>query len=192
MRLAKIEETYAAIKAKPILEKSIEEIQVARREILVKGTINQEKLLKYSAIAILAITLFRYILNLIFVPTLSTVLYFPLILAYITICFAPITIFLHLYNVVRYRLNPKLKDSKEELARLAELEGNEKSSLTVANNMIRYSEIPIEYRTEEILEVLIRMIQLGKARNSEDAVRQYKEYEQRSQQSEPFDRKWYE
>lgn len=191
MRKANLVETYAAVKAKPSLEKEIEDIQVARRELLVKGTINQEKLLKYSAIAILAITMFRYILNLIFVPTFTTVLYFPLILAYITFCFAPIPIFLHLYSVIRYRINPKLKQTKIRLGELEELEKDATNRLNIAKKMIRQSEIPIEYRTEEVLEVLIQMIQNGLASNSEDAVNKYKEYEQNSFRSESYSKSWF-
>lgn len=164
MTLMGLEQTYKAVILRNLFDEELVELEKVKEQIIGKGTIEKDRLLRFTVKFILYLSLIMLALNFLPRPYWTTFFYYPIHLFVSVMTVFPIVMAIYFYNVLVKKINIMKKRKDMELLRYQQnKEAAETNRNTISNMLKSNSKIPVKYQDKEILEILIRYIQSGKA-----------------------------
>ena len=165
-----LEETCKAVVIKELLEKELVDLEKQKEKIMTKRKLVENKLLKYTWIAIFSISIFLMAMNLITRTKWTTLFYYPILLGLSVVIMFPFVLAICLYNNLVLQYN-KHKNSKEYLVYQLDKEAAEANLQTICNMLNKASVVPKQYHNRIILAKFLEYIHSGRAINLEEAIR---------------------
>jgi len=164
MTVMGLEQTYKAVILRNFFDEELTELEKRKEQFIGKGTVEKDKLLRFTMKFVLYLSLIMLVLNFLPRPYWTTFFYYPLhLLASVMIAF-PIVLAFYLYNVFMRKVNVVKKRKSMELLRYQQSkEAVETNRNTISNMLKSNSKIPTKYQDKKTLEILIQYMNSGRA-----------------------------